>query len=82
MKNKGLALTGLTILLASTLVGCSNTNSSSKKDSDKITQAWTPMQSKLLCLRCRNLLLSTLVIEVSGVNGASNPHNHCCIKFV
>lgn len=34
MKTKSLALTGLTVLLVSTLVGCSNTNSSSKKDSD------------------------------------------------
>ncbi|MFH5810535.1 DUF5067 domain-containing protein [Companilactobacillus sp. FL22-1] len=34
MKTKSLALTGLTILLASTLVGCSSGNSTSSKSSD------------------------------------------------
>ena len=35
MKTKGLALTGLTVLLASTLVACSNDNESSSKSSEK-----------------------------------------------
>ena len=65
MKTKSLALTGLTVLLASTLVGCSNTNSSSKKDSDNNTKTVQVAKKDKYYFKDNKLVIHDLNIQIT-----------------
>ena len=65
MKTKSLALTGLTVLLASTLVGCSNTNYSSKKDSDNNTKTVQVAKKDKYYFKDNKLVIHDLNIRIT-----------------
>ena len=65
MKTKSLALTGLTVLLASTLVGCSNTNYSSKKDSDNNTKTVQVAKKDKYYFKDNKLVIHDLNIQIT-----------------
>lgn len=65
MKTKSLALTGLTVILASTLVGCSNTNSSSEKDSDNNTKTVQVAKKDKYYFKDSKLVIHDLNIQIT-----------------
>lgn len=69
MKNKALALTGLTILLASTLVACSSGSDTSKKSEKpmmSVQRQLKSLQKRLIQQKKKLLLKFQLMIIMNG----------------
>jgi len=65
MKTKGLALSGLTILLASTLIGCSNENTSNKKNDSNNTKTVKVAKKDKYYFKNNKLVINDLDIQIT-----------------